>query len=62
MDCHRPQREIPSLAAEFTTETVVQLEALDTGFLADPHDLTELLFAYVSRHPEEFGVLRRPEQ
>ena len=32
-----------------------QFEALDTRFFAYPDDLTELLFAFVSRHPEVFG-------
>ena len=39
---------------------VEELEALDTEFFAYPHDLTELLFTYVSIHPEEFGTLPEP--
>ena len=54
----QPER-ISSLAAEFSEDILGQLEALDTEFFAYPHDLTELLFAYVSRHPEEFGSLPR---
>jgi hypothetical protein len=29
----------------------------DQEFLAYPHDLTEVLFAYAFKHPEEFGTL-----
>jgi hypothetical protein len=29
---------------------------LDNEFFAYPHNLTDLLFAYVSKHPEEFGT------
>jgi hypothetical protein len=52
--------EISSLAAEFSEETLVQLDALDAEFLGYPHDLTELLYAYVSAHPEEFGTVPLP--
>jgi hypothetical protein len=48
---------ISSIAANFPEETLEKLEALDTEFFGYPHDLTELLFAYVSVHPEEFGTL-----
>jgi len=34
---------------------------LDSEFFAYPHDLTDLLFTYVSTHPEEFGELPQPE-
>ena len=66
INCAFPDRlpptaeEISSLAADFSEDTLAQLEALDTEFLAYPHDLTELLYAYVSRHPEEFGTVTRP--
>ena len=52
--------EISSRAAEFSEETLATLDALDGEFFAYPHDLTELLYAYVSRHPEEFGTLPNP--
>jgi len=52
--------EISSLAADFSEDILAELDALDTEFLAYPHDLTELLYAYVSRHPEEFGTVTRP--
>jgi hypothetical protein len=51
---------ISSVAADFSEETLEELEALDTEFLAYPHDLTELLFTYVSIHAEEFGALPEP--
>lgn len=51
---------ISSMAADFSEETLEELEALDNEFFAYPHDLTELLFAFVSLHPEEFGVLPHP--
>jgi hypothetical protein len=30
---------------------------LDQDFLADPEDLTELLFDYLRRHPKEVAAL-----
>jgi len=51
---------ISSQAAGFSEETLQELDALDTEFIGYPHDLTELLFAYVSAHPEEFGILPQP--
>jgi hypothetical protein len=46
---------------DLSEETLDELAALDAEFFAYPHDLTELLFAYVSRHPEEFGPLPEPD-
>lgn len=46
---------ISAAAAEFTDETTGQLEALDTEFFQYPHNLTDLLFNFVSKHPDEFG-------
>jgi hypothetical protein len=37
------------------------LEEVDQEFFSYPHDLTKLLFAYVSTHPEEFGALPKPD-
>ena len=51
---------IRSLADAFSEEVREQLEPLDQEFFAYPHNLTDLLFAYVSAYPEEFG--RLPEQ
>ena len=44
-------------AAEFSNDIIEQLEALDTEFFQYPHNLTDLLFTFVSKHPEEFGPL-----
>ena len=52
---------ISSTAADFSDETMDGLDALDKEFFAYPHDLTELLFAYVAANPREFGVLPQPE-
>lgn len=48
-------------ASEFPDEVVEKLEALDQEFFSYPHDLTDLLIAYVSQHPEEFGTLPKPD-
>ena len=53
--------EISSAAADISDETLGELEALDAEFYAYPHDLTDLLFAYVHAHPEEFGALPQPD-
>jgi len=45
----------PEQISDFSDETLDELASLDDEFTAYPHDLTELLFAYVSAHPEEFG-------
>lgn len=54
-----PQSEdaIRSAAASFPDEVLTALEPLDQEFFSYPHNLTDLLFAYVSRHPQEFGEL-----
>jgi hypothetical protein len=44
-------------AADFSDETLEKLEALDQEFFSYPHSLTDLSFAYVCGHPEEFGAL-----
>ena len=49
--------EIGHLAAEFSEETLEQLEGLDQEFFSYPNNLMDLLFDYVSKHPEEFAVL-----
>jgi hypothetical protein len=48
------------VASELPDEVLEKLEALTKEFFSYPHDLTELLFAYVSDHPEEFGALPKP--
>jgi hypothetical protein len=52
---------ISSVAADLPDETLAKLDALDREFFAYPHNLTDLLFAYVSGHPEEFGALPKPD-
>jgi hypothetical protein len=52
---------IRSLAADFSDEIIEKLEPLDQEFFAYPHSLTDLLFAYVSGHPEEFGELPKAD-
>ena len=49
--------EISSAASEFSSTVEERLSALDDEFYQYPHNLTELLFAFVSKHPEEFGEL-----
>jgi hypothetical protein len=48
---------ISAAAADFTDETTEQLELLDSAFFQYPHNLTELLFTFVSKHPEDFGPM-----
>jgi hypothetical protein len=53
--------KISSTASAFSAEIEDQLNKSDQEFFQYPHDLTELLFAYVSAHPEEFGKLPEPD-
>jgi len=53
--------DISSAAADFSDEVMEALEPLDNEFFEYPHNLTNLLFAYVSKHPEEFGKLPRTD-
>jgi len=48
-------------AADFSDKVLERLGPLDEEFFSYPHNLTDLLFAYVSRHPEEFGELLKPD-
>jgi hypothetical protein len=52
---------IRSAATDFPDEVLEKLEPLDQEFFSYPHDLTGLLFAYVSEHPQEFGLLPKPD-
>lgn len=47
--------EISAAAENFAPEIEDALSGLDQEFFAYPNDLTELLYAYVSAHPGEFG-------
>ena len=49
--------DISSAASDFSDEIREALEPLDNEFFEYPHNLTDLLFAYVSTHSEEFGEL-----
>jgi hypothetical protein len=49
--------DISMAAEDFSDEVLERLETLDGEFFEYPHNLTDLLFNYVSRHPEEFGEL-----
>lgn len=42
-------------------DTLENLGSLDEEFFSYPDNLTDLLFAYVSKHPEEFGELPSPD-
>ena len=52
---------IRSAAASFPDSVLTALEPLDQEFFSYPDNLTNLLFAYVSQHPEEFGPLPKPD-
>ena len=49
-----------SAVSHMPAATVDELDRLDAEFLAYPHSLTELLFAFVLAHPEEFGEVTGP--
>jgi len=53
----RTVEAIQAAAADFSDEALEKLEPLDQEFFSYPHNLTDLLFAYVSGHPEEFGIV-----
>ena len=48
---------IQEAAAKFSEDTEAKLNALDSEFFGYPHNLTDLLFAFVAKHPEEFGAV-----
>lgn len=52
---------IRSVADAFSKDILDRLEPLDQEFFSYPHNLTDLLFAYVSAHPDEFGKLPKPD-
>jgi hypothetical protein len=52
---------IRSVVNDFSEEILAELEPLDQEFFSYPHNLTDLLFTYVSAHPEEFGTLAKPD-
>ena len=52
---------IRSDAEDFPEDVLKALDTLDGEFFKYPNDLTSLLLAFVSTHPEEFGPLPTPE-
>jgi len=54
-------RAIRSAATDFSEEIIAELEPLNQEFFSYPHNLTDLLFTYVRAHPEEFGILPKPD-
>jgi hypothetical protein len=52
---------ISAAASDFTEDKLEQLAALDEEFFQYPHNLTELLFAFVLEHPLEFGPMPNPD-
>jgi hypothetical protein len=55
------EEAIRSAAADFPDDVLERLAPLDQEFFSYPHNLTDLLFAYVSEHPQEFGPLPKPD-
>ena len=51
---------ISSTAESLPYDKLKELGQLDDEFMEYPHNLTDLLFAYVSKHPEEFGPVPDP--
>jgi hypothetical protein len=51
---------IGSATARLDNELLDKLGELDSEFFVYPHNFTDLLYAYVSEHPEEFGELPQP--
>src|ERR1700722_18072056 len=54
-------KTISTAAADFPDEILEQLALVDNEFFAYPHNLTDLLFAYVSKHRGEFGELPKAD-
>jgi|SRR5205823_13843906 len=55
------EEAVRSAAADFPDEILEELEPLDEEFFSYPNNLTDLLFDYVSKNPEEFGKLPKPD-
>ncbi len=53
--------QIRAAAADFPDEIEDELSELDQEFYTYPHNLTALLFAFVRKHPEEFGTLPKAD-
>jgi hypothetical protein len=48
--------EISKAAASFPQTVIKELDSLDQEFFSYPNDLTELLYQFVLKHPDEFGT------
>ncbi len=48
---------ISAAANNFSDETYRSLEPLDQQFVGYPHNLTDLLYSFVAKHPDEFGAV-----
>src|SRR2546430_17518760 len=57
----RVPESIQSASADFSDDILEALEPLDREFFAYPHNLTELLYTYVGKHPEEFGAVPKAD-
>ena len=55
------EEDISLAAADFSDEILQGLDRLNREFYTYPHNLTDLLFAFVLKHPEEFGELPKPD-
>jgi len=55
------REDIAAAAADFSDEVIEALQPLTIESFEYPDNLTDLLFAYVSKHPEEFGELPKAE-
>jgi hypothetical protein len=60
--CPSHSQDIASAAADFSKDVLDRLQPLDSEFMKYPHNLTDLLFGYVSKHPDEFGALPTPDE
>lgn len=52
---------IRSVVDGLPDDTLDNLGSLDEEFISYPDNLTDLLFAYASKHPKEFGELPSPD-
>ena len=50
---------VPGVLSEIAC--LENLGPLDNQFFAYPDNLTDLLFAFVAKHPEEFGALPKAD-
>jgi hypothetical protein len=53
----RSPESIGEITDNFSDEILAELNGLDHEYFGCPEELTDLLFEFVSKHPEEFGIL-----